>query len=121
MQRSDRRTLWKNEMELARVLFDKGERDRSWVYLERAHILSQPFAWLHVVTHLEMLRVAFLSRDGKEFVGQVVRTLVAAPGSLLRKYPEGNTGRSNVSMFKTMDTPHDLFEASSASDKEKRS
>ncbi len=119
MQQTDGRTLWKKAMERARILLDKGEVARSWVHLERAHILSQPYAWPHVATHLEMLRVAFLSRDGKEVVGQVVRTLVAAPGSLLKKYPVGNTGRSNVSMFQPMAPPPDLFDDESI-DREKR-
>ena len=116
---SDHRTLWKNAMDRAGALSNRGERDQSWAHLERAHILSQPYAWPHVVTHLAMLRVALLSRDGKEVFGQIARTLVAAPGSLLKKYPEGNTGRSNVSMFQPMALPPDLLEDES-NDREKR-
>jgi hypothetical protein len=97
-------------MDKARVQAEKEEMEACWAHLERAHILSQPFAWLHVVTHFEMLKVAFETRDGKEIRGQALRLVVAAPGSLLRKYPEGNTGRSHVSMFQPMPSPKDLFE-----------
>jgi len=120
MPPSDRRTLWKNVMERACASFDKGETERGWALLERAHILSQPYAWPHVVTHIEMLRVALIARDRKEVVGQVARILVAAPGSLLRKYPEGNSGRSNVSMFQPMTAPPDLFDDPSHEEAQKR-
>lgn len=107
-------------MDRARTSLEKGKTSQSWAFLERAHILSQPYAWPHVATHLEMLRVALLARDGKEFVGQVLRTLIAAPGSILKRYPEGNTGRANVSMFLPMPAPRDLFESIPLEEEETR-
>ncbi len=41
-------------------------------------------------------------------VGQLFRTLVAAPGSWSGRYPVGNTGGANVSAFAEMDVPADL-------------
>lgn len=43
-----------------------------------------------------MLGVAWREHDRREAVGQVVRLVVAAPGSALDTYPEGNTGRATV-------------------------
>lgn len=82
----------------------------AWTTLAEAHILSQPWATLHVRTHLEMLRLAVRSRDPREVVGQAIRVIVAAPGSLTGRYPIGNTGRSNVSMFEPMPVPDELAE-----------
>jgi Protein of unknown function (DUF3703) len=62
----------------------------------------------HVRTHLAMLRIAFRTVRPHEVVGQVFRTLVAAPGSWSGRYPLGNTGGANVSAFTPMEIPHDL-------------
>ena len=40
--------------------------------------------------------------------GQVIRLLVAAPGSALGRYPEGNTGRARVPLTQPMPIPDDL-------------
>lgn len=79
-----------------------------WAALERAHILSQPWAWPHVQVHGAMLRLALHQRDGKEIVGQVVRLAVAGPGSAAGRYPVGNTGRSDVGLTEVMAIPGDL-------------
>jgi hypothetical protein len=76
--------------------------------LERAHILSQPLAGAHVRTHLAMLAYALRRRDRHEIVGQVLRVIVAGPGSWTGRYPVGNTGGANVSAFRPMPVPDDL-------------
>ena len=73
-----------------------------WELLAEAHVLSQPFAWLHIRTHVEMLRLALRTRDVREIRGQAIRLVLAGPGSLTGRYPTGNSGRSNVSMFEPM-------------------
>lgn len=67
--------------------------DTRWRHLERAHIISQPDPWLHTHNHVAMLALALRQHDRREAVGQIVRIIVAAPGSLSGRYPEGNTGR----------------------------
>src|SRR3954453_5112629 len=99
---ADRRT--------ARAAHCAGNLDEAWRLLERTHILSQPWAWPHVRSHLDMLRLAVRTRDRHETLGQIVRVLVAGPGSALRRYPLGNTGRSNVSATQPMPVPEDLAE-----------
>lgn len=82
--------------------------DQRWAQLERAHILSQPDPWLHTRNHLAMLALAVRQRNRPEALGQVIRIIAAAPASLARRYPEGNTGRANVSLRQLMPTPPDL-------------
>ncbi|TWJ16079.1 uncharacterized protein DUF3703 [Stackebrandtia albiflava] len=75
---------------------------------ERAHILSQPWPWRHTRTHGVMLRLAMRDRDLVEIAGQLVRLVVAAPGSLTGRYPDGNTGRARVGIRTPMPVPADI-------------
>jgi hypothetical protein len=79
-----------------------------WRALERAHILSQPWPWPHTRVHGRMLRLALAQRDRSEVLGQVLRLIVAAPGSLTGRYPTGNTGRSSVGLLQPLPVPDDL-------------
>jgi hypothetical protein len=88
----------------------EGDTGEAWRLLERSHILSQPWPWAHVRSHLGMLRLATRTRDRREIAGQVFRILVAGPGSALGRYPLGNTGRASVSATLPMPVPKDLAE-----------
>jgi hypothetical protein len=55
-----------------------------------------------------MLRHALRVRDGREAVGQLLRIVVAGPGSLVGKYPSGNTGRTTMGLTEVADLPADL-------------
>jgi hypothetical protein len=79
-----------------------------WRAAERAHILSQPWPWPHTHTHAVMLRRAVREHDRIEAIGQIIRLLVAGPGSALGRCPEGNTGRAGVPLTQPMPTPDDL-------------
>jgi len=79
-----------------------------WKHLERAHILSQPMAGAHVRTHVAMLAYGLRRRDAHEIVGQLLRLVVAAPGSWTGRYPVGNTGGADVSALRPMPVPDDL-------------
>ena len=79
-----------------------------WFHLERAHILSQPWAWPHTKVHAVMFRQALRDRDVRETMGQVLRLGVAGPGSLVGRYPAGNTGRSTMGLTTVADVPADL-------------
>lgn len=82
--------------------------DTRWYHLERAHILSQPAPWLHTRNHIAMLSLALRQHDRREALGQVVRIVLAAPGSWTGRYPEGNTGRVAVGLLTPMPVPADL-------------
>jgi len=86
----------------------RGDAAGEWKHLERAHILSQPVAGAHVRTHLAMLAYALRRRDSHEIVGQVLRLVLAGPGSWSGRYPVGNTGGADVSAFRPMPVPEDL-------------
>ncbi|MBL8778321.1 MAG: DUF3703 domain-containing protein [Acidimicrobiales bacterium] len=84
------------------------DNDAAWAALERAHILSQPWAGPHVRCHLKMLVLACRTRDIREVAGQLFRSVLAGPGSMTGRIPLGNTGRARVSAFKPMPIPVDL-------------
>ncbi len=107
----DRRTLraaCDTELATARRLRVGGDLVGEWHHLERAHILSQPLAGRHVRVHVAMLSTAVRRRDRRELAGQLVRVLVAGPGSITRRYPLGNTGGANVPATRPMPIPDDL-------------
>ncbi len=99
------RGVYNAEMTAAR---HAGDDTRRWHHLERAHILSQPYPWPHTRNHFAMLALALRRRDRREALGQVVRILLAAPGSALGRYPEGNTGRTSAGLMTPMQVPDDL-------------
>jgi len=92
----------------AREAHAGGDDTEAWRLLERTHILSQPWPWPHVRSHIDMLRLAIRTRDRREALGQLVRILVAGPGSASGRYPVGNTGRANVPATQPMPVPDDL-------------
>lgn len=86
----------------------RGDVAAAWRSLERAHIVSQPMPGRHMRVHLAMLGYAVRLRDGGEAVGQLARLALAPLGAVTGRLPRGNTGRSNVSAFRTMPIPPDL-------------
>ena len=108
---SARNTLlaaWSDERAAARFARGLGDVAGEWRHLERAHILSQPLAGTHVRTHLAMLTCALRRRQAREIVGQLMRLVVAGPGSWTGRYPVGNTGGADVSALRPMPVPDDL-------------
>ena len=98
--------------DLARLIDDAVTAARTgngaWPMLERAHIASQPWAWPHTRVHAAMLRLAWRERDHREIAGQLIRLLVAGPGSLANRYPPGNTGRTTMGLTEHDPIPADL-------------
>jgi hypothetical protein len=107
-KRTDLLDAWVQERAGARAARQRSDAEGEWRHLERAHVLSQPLAGPHVRTHLAMLGFGLRHRDGPEIVGQLVRLVVAAPGTWTGRYPVGNTGGANVSALKPMTIPDDL-------------
>ncbi|CAN7509331.1 DUF3703 domain-containing protein [Mycolicibacterium frederiksbergense] len=99
------RGLYHAEMNAATTADDPKVR---WRHLERAHIVSQPDPWLHTCNHAVMLKLALRQHDRREAFGQVLRIIVAAPGSISGRYPVGNTGRTSVGLTTPMPIPDDL-------------
>ena len=61
----------------------------------------------HVRMHLATLGYGLGHRDRREVIGQLVRLVLAAPGTWTGRYPVGNTGGVNVSALKPMAMPDD--------------
>lgn len=104
----ERKHALTNELNLARACKMKNDFKGEFSHLERAHVLSQPHALLHVKVHFFMLGSGLRRWDIREIIGQVFRLLAAAPVTFAKQYPRGNTGGSNVSAFKQMPLPEDL-------------
>lgn len=102
------RQLYRQEMNAAAAAEDPQSR---WRHLERAHIVSQPDPWLHTRNHAAMLNLAVHQHDRREALGQVLRLIVAAPGSITGRYPAGNTGRVDAGLMTPMPLPADLIAA----------
>jgi hypothetical protein len=99
---------WQAERQAAITARRTGDAPAEWYHLERAHILSQPLAGLHLRTHGAMFAASVRRRDGREVAGQLLRLLLAVPGSISGRYPVGNTGGADVSAFSPMAVPEDL-------------
>ena len=99
---------WARERAAARNARHRSDVEDEWRHLERAHVLSQPMAVAHLRTHVAMLGYGLRRRDGHEIVGQLLRLVVAAPGTWTGRYPVGNTGGANVSALEPMPIPDDL-------------
>jgi hypothetical protein len=97
------RSAYERELAAARDSFP------AFHHLERAHILSQPMALLHVRTHVAMLAAGVRRHDRREIVGQLLRLVLAGPGSLTGRYPVGNTGSADVGAMTPMPIPADLM------------
>jgi Protein of unknown function (DUF3703) len=108
MTRSKLAEHWARERGEACAAKRRGDIAEEWRHLERAHVLSQPMAGRHVRTHVAMLGYGLRRRDRREIIGQLVRLVVAAPGTWTGRYPVGNTGGANVNALEPMPVPDDL-------------
>jgi hypothetical protein len=96
------------EISLARSLLRSGDHERAMRHLERAHVLGQRFLGPHMRVHGLMFRVAVARRDAGAALGQIARIALGAIGGALGVLPIGNTGGSDVPMFRRMPIPPEL-------------
>jgi hypothetical protein len=97
-----------NEIAVAKKHIASGELEASFPHLERAHIIGQAFVVPHVISHWLMLKVEFRRKRIMAALGQVARIVLGMLGSTVGVVPVGNTGGTDVSMFKRMAIPADL-------------
>ena len=62
----------------------------------------------HIKSHWQMLKVEIQRRRPAAVVGQCVRIVLGALGSAVGVVPVGNTGGTNISMFKRMPVAREL-------------
>lgn len=90
------------EIAAARHLYQKGQLSRAFAHLETAHVLGQHYVMPHIQSHWLMLKIGWRRRSAGEVIGQAVRILLGALGSVVGVVPTGNTGGTNISMFKRL-------------------
>ncbi|MES2583771.1 MAG: DUF3703 domain-containing protein [Pseudomonadota bacterium] len=105
---SQAQRVFKEEMDLAKSHFAMHEWAQTIHHLERAHIVGQRYFWGHLMSHLWMLRVAWVRKDLREAAGQFTRILAVPMGYVFGWVPVGNTGGANVSPIRPMPIPQDL-------------
>jgi Protein of unknown function (DUF3703) len=99
---------FRHDLAAARATRRDGALAEASELLEEAHVLSHPWVWPHARVHAAMLALAWRTRDREELIGQLLRIIVAGPGSLTGRYPEGNTGRASVPATQPMPVPDEL-------------
>lgn len=96
------RRAFNAEMTAAIGLYQAEDFAEAFRHLEIAHVLGQQYVRPHVYTHYWMLKVGVKRRSMAEVVGQLIRILLGAAGSAVGIVPVGNTGGTNISMFKRL-------------------
>jgi Protein of unknown function (DUF3703) len=91
-----------NEIALAKEFIARGDLATAFTHLERAHVIGQAFVVPHARSHWLMLKVELQRRQPMAAFGQVLRIALGVLGSAVGIVPVGNTGGSNISMFKRM-------------------
>jgi hypothetical protein len=99
---------FEREMTEAQRLYCSGRLDQAFKHLEIAHVLGQRHVVPHVQTHWLMLKIGLRRRSAKEVVGQVTRIALGALGSAVGVVPAGNTGGTDISMFKRLPIASDI-------------
>ena len=102
------RRAFDREIALGKEYMSGGDLDRAFGHLERAHVLGQRYVGPHVKAHWLMLKLELgRGRIGAVF-GQLARIVLGALGSAIGVVPTGNTGGTDISMFKRLPIAPDL-------------
>ena len=97
-----------DEIAAARTRMAAGELEAAMRHLERAHVIGQLQVWPHVLSHWLMLKIELRRGRPLAVLGQLVRIVLGALGSAVNVVPTGNTGGSDISMFKRLPVPPEL-------------
>lgn len=85
--------------------------ETAWTALQRAHILGQTDAISHVISHWNMLKLAWKQRDFQEMAGQLIPTLLAIPLTFLFGQMRSlRGGKANINNSEKMSIPEDIQE-----------
>ncbi len=96
------------EVAAARARMAAGELEAAMGHLERAHVIGQRQVWPHVLSHWLMLKLELRRGRPGAAVGQLLRIVLGALGSALGVVPTGNTGGSDIGMFRRLPVAPDL-------------
>ena len=107
---SRQRLEFDREIALGRELLACDDPAGAFRHLERAHVIGQTFVGAHAKTHWLMFKLEFRRRRFSAVSGQAVRLVLGIIGSAVGIVPIGNTGGTDISMFKRLPIPPDLKE-----------
>jgi hypothetical protein len=97
-----RRLAFDREIALSEQLAAAGDLERAFRHLERAHVIGQTSVAAHSKAHWLMLRLELRRRRPGAVLGQATRLILGAIGSAIGVVPVGNTGGTDISMFKRL-------------------
>jgi hypothetical protein len=98
------------EIALGRELLASNDPVGAFRHLERAHVIGQTFVGAHAKAHWLMFKLEFRRRRFAAVSGQAARLVLGIIGSAVGVVPIGNTGGTEISMFKRLPIPPDLKE-----------
>lgn len=104
----EQRAAFERELSAAQSFINDGDLETGFRHLERAHVIGQKYVVPHVRSHWAMLKLEWRRRRPAAVVGQAVRIVLGGIGSAIGVLPDGNTGGSNVNMFKRMPIEDEL-------------
>jgi Protein of unknown function (DUF3703) len=93
---------YENEIALAKELIARDELEPGYAHLGRAHVIGQAFVVPHARSHWLMLKVELRRKRASAAFGQVLRIVLGVLGSAVGVVPVGNTGASDIGMFKRL-------------------
>lgn len=96
------RQAFETQMRAAMQCYAQNELEAAFGLLETAHVLGQRHVLPHVRTHYWMLRIGCRRRAPADVWGQALRIVLGALGSAVGVVPTGNTGGTDVGMFRRM-------------------
>ena len=86
----------------------KGNLEKAWKHLERAHIIGQKYPYPHTLVHWKMLKFGFKIKSRKEIFGQIPRLIFGGVKSFVGKIPIGNPGGANIPPLKSFPIEKEL-------------
>ena len=104
------RVAFDREISLGEELLASGNLESAFKHMERAHVLGQKFVAPHSKAHWLMLKLELRRRRIGAAFGQVTRLLLGMIGSAVGVVPVGNTGGSDIGMFRRLPIAPELQE-----------
>jgi hypothetical protein len=106
----NRRQAFDREIAVARRFIAAADFEHAFRHLERAHVIGQTFVGAHAKAHWMMLVLEIRRGRVAGVFGQAVRLVLGIVGSAVGVVPIGNTGGTDISMFKRLPIAPELQE-----------
>lgn len=90
------------ELAAARRALAAGRLAQAMRHAENAHVLGQRYVIPHTQSHWLMLRIGVRRRSLREVWGQALRIVLGILGSAVGIVPTGNTGGTDIGMFRRL-------------------